>query len=836
MIRDMWTIFRRELATYFNSTIGYIFIVAFLGLNGVMFMLGFLQYPVAEMRMMFDILPAVLCVFVPAITMRLWAEDRSGNTLELLLTFPMKPVSIVLGKYFASLAFLILALAGTLTIPLMLGSLGDPDGGQIFSSYVGAFLLGASFLAMGLFLSGLVKDQIVAFVLALTACIAVFLLSWGLVAAAIDDYIPGLGGNLQKVVGATGHYYVFTKGIIEATGIVFFVVWTVVFLVLNGMFMELRGRRSAKATFTLAVVLCLAIGMLFNALIADSSLGRFDFTEGRVHTVSEGSAKILSELKVPVQVKYYVTPSCEMPTELKSIERDVLDKLQEMRLVSGGKLEFKPIHMRAANVLAKTAPADEDSNDEKSEEHSLEERMLDKGVQPFSISARRQTGTISEMVYSCIGVAYKEKSEEIIPQITPARLADLEYSLVSTIYRLTREKPATVAMVAPVEQIPPVVAMQYRRMGRPVPPPRDYYETVQRLLMQEKYQVLRIAFNKNEPLPPEYDALVVINPQELNERQRWEIARALAQGGKVFLAVQNYTWKYDLKRGRLDISRQDVNPQINELLKEYGVSVDEKILMDSNAAEIRISRNQLEQMFGGGASVKLPTHLMLKRESFNLDDPLTSRLGTLLYTWGTAIKLNEDTLKKHGLQATTLISTSEQAWTIPPVKSLLRKDVQPPLADLKAYPIAVRIKGQFPDVYKEKKRPEWPDDSKMSGRPPMPPPPDPPAGPLKPAEGELILVGCAQMYHRNALSQGSWGLLLNSVDSLALSDDLVGVRSNKQFDRSISEAKVSAATRVVWSFVNCVLVGLVLIGIGVTRSIMRLGARARYAAGITTTT
>lgn len=141
-MRDLITIMRRELAEYCNSPIGAIFLVVFALIASGLFVTEFFLFPVAELRGLFQVLPFMLCVFVPAVAMRLWAEERSSNTMEMLLTFPMHPMSLVLGKYLAGFCFLLLALASTLLLPLMVTALGRPDFGQIASSYLGAILLG----------------------------------------------------------------------------------------------------------------------------------------------------------------------------------------------------------------------------------------------------------------------------------------------------------------------------------------------------------------------------------------------------------------------------------------------------------------------------------------------------------------------------------------------------------------------------------------------------------------------------------------------------------------------------------------------------------------------
>jgi len=149
------TIFRREIAAYFNAAIAYIFIIVFVLLNSGLYMTQFFVIGFADMRPFFTTLPFILAVFLPAVTMRLWAEEKRGNTLELLLTFPVPTRTLVIGKFLASFVFYLAALLGTLTIPIMIKAVGNPDVGAMASGYIGAALMGAFFLSIGIFISGL---------------------------------------------------------------------------------------------------------------------------------------------------------------------------------------------------------------------------------------------------------------------------------------------------------------------------------------------------------------------------------------------------------------------------------------------------------------------------------------------------------------------------------------------------------------------------------------------------------------------------------------------------------------------------------------------------------
>lgn len=238
---NVGTIFRRELRSYFDSPIAYIFMIVFLLLTVGWYMTTFFLAQAADMRGFFANLPLFLLFFLPAITMRLWAEERRIGTLELLMTLPMKGWQVVLGKYLAALSFYAIALAGTLTVPVMLVALGNPDLGAIFAGYLGSLLLGALYLSIGIFVSGLFRDQIAAFVVGLVACFFFFIVGDGTVAGTIDGWISGLGAFLQRHVGLMEHFSDIQRGVIDLRNIVYFVSMSALFLVLNTL--SLEGRR-----------------------------------------------------------------------------------------------------------------------------------------------------------------------------------------------------------------------------------------------------------------------------------------------------------------------------------------------------------------------------------------------------------------------------------------------------------------------------------------------------------------------------------------------------------------------------------------------------------------
>ncbi|MDX9975968.1 MAG: hypothetical protein RBU21_23520, partial [FCB group bacterium] len=318
-----------------------------------------------------------------------------------------------------------------------------------------------------------------------------------------------------------------------------------------------------------------------------------------------------------------------------------------------------------------------------------------------------------------------------------------------------------------------------------------------------------------------------LDPRSFNERQRWEVARALHAGKPVILAVQNYEWDYQVTRqGRLNPTKRDENPGLNELLEQYGLGVSRDILMDESNFPLNIQMgNDLLAMLAPQA-VSLPTHVLLTGQSMNSDTSITNRLSSILYLWGSALDINQDELTKHGLTSTTLMSTSDKAWTVPADAPIEGTYYEAPKTGLKSYPVMAMITGQFPDVYSGKERPKW--DQPRQQRPDMPPPPEEgEATPVTPAPGKLLLVGGSEMFRKNFLEgANNIDLILNSVDAVSLDERLVEVRGMKQADRAIP--KPTPGVRTFWKFVNYALGSIVIAAVGISVAAVRRNRRNAY--------
>jgi ABC-2 type transport system permease protein len=240
-MRIVFIIAARELASYFATPVASVFIVIFLVLQGALtFNLGdFFGRGQADLNPFFTFVPWVLLLLVPAITMRLWAEERRLGTIEMLLTLPITQTQAVLGKFLAAWAFCAIALILTFPFIITVNFLGHPDNGVIASGYVGAFLVAGAFLSVGSALSALTKNQVIAFVLAVAVCFLFAVASYPVVTDFLSRNTPILG-DIARRLAVLDRFQDFTRGVVSLRDLIFFASFIGFFLFLNAVIVDQR--------------------------------------------------------------------------------------------------------------------------------------------------------------------------------------------------------------------------------------------------------------------------------------------------------------------------------------------------------------------------------------------------------------------------------------------------------------------------------------------------------------------------------------------------------------------------------------------------------------------
>jgi gliding motility-associated transport system permease protein len=243
-MRVIWTIAKRELGSYFSSPVAYVFLVIFLLLTGFFtFTAGnFFERGEASLAAFFGWHPWLYLVLVPAVGMRLWAEERRSGTLELLLTMPVAPWQAIIAKFVASWIFIGVALALTFPAVVTVNVLGEPDNGMIVAGYFGSFLLAGAYLAITSMTSAMTRNQVVAFILSVVLCLFLILAGFNPVTDLLVRWASPAVVDTVAAFSVITHFDGFQRGVVDLRNLVFFL--SVIGFALFATGVIIRGHRA----------------------------------------------------------------------------------------------------------------------------------------------------------------------------------------------------------------------------------------------------------------------------------------------------------------------------------------------------------------------------------------------------------------------------------------------------------------------------------------------------------------------------------------------------------------------------------------------------------------
>jgi len=411
-MRRILTVARHEVRGYFDQPTAYVLAVAFLGISLFLGFRNMYASNLASMRPMFDLLPILFAVFVPAATMRTLAEERRGGTLEWLMAQPLSETEVIAGKFLGNCIFVLITLAGT--VPTAVGMLmsSEADPGIVTAQYIGAALLASQLVALGVWASSMTRNQITAFIVAASLSFVLFLIGLPVVQIGLP---PALSGALARL-SVVSHFENVARGVVDLRDVLYFVSTTALFLVLaigavsrerlSEIRPEFKRLRLGMGVFVVLVLMANLLGSYVR--------GRLDLTAENLYTLSEGTEDLLGEIDDVVQIKLYA--SAELPPEIQIQLRDVRDLLADMRVASSGSI-----------VVSELNP--DDDEDAANEASAF-------GVFPIEFNVLRDDEFQIRRGYYGLALTYAN-DQEVMPLIE--RTDDLEFRLASAIYRMTTE-------------------------------------------------------------------------------------------------------------------------------------------------------------------------------------------------------------------------------------------------------------------------------------------------------------------------------------------------------------------------------------------------------------
>lgn len=774
-MRNVLTVFRKEFNSFFSSPAAWLFLGMFLIVNLFVFFWGeaFFARNIADLKPLFEWMPLLLIFLVAALTMRSWAEERRSGTLESLLTCPLSPFTLVMGKFLASLALVALALLLTLPLPITVSLLGPLDIGPVVGGYAASLFLAAAYIAIGLYMSGRSDNPIVALILTVAVGGVFYLLGSSTLTSLFGHKI---GGFLQ-LLGTGSRFDSITRGVLDARDIYYYLSIVGIFITLNLYSLE-RIRwagnisRPHHRQWGWLTGLAIINFILVNIWLSPIGTARMDLTRGHIYSLSPATKQYMQQLQEPLLIRGYF--SAKSHPLLEPLVPQIKDLLKEYQVAGGDKVrvEFVDPHT----------------------DQALEEEAAEKyGIRPvpFRMASRYQAGVVNS--YFNIVVAYGDKYEslsfedliEVKAQTTgepevllknpeyaitralrkvtnayqaggnvfadlrnpitfsgyisadnklPEALAELSRELKKTIkdiqqtaegklkvefvdpddnggalgrelqknygfspqvaslfdpkpfwfYMVLKGEGETVQVPLPTKlnsgELKKSIEAAMQRMAPgylktvaivtpPAPPMNPYMAQMgMRPPAGKRYAELRqmLAENvrtldtdlKDGKVPADADLLLLLGPDNLNEKQLFAVDQFLMQGGSVMVA----TSPFDVEiTGSLKASSHKSG--LEEWLAHNGLNLDGSMVLDPQNASLPVPvRRKL-----GPVSVQeikmmpYPHFPDIRTDGLNKDNPMTAALGQLTLNWASPIKLDPE--KNRNRKVVELFHSSPDSWT-----------------------------------------------------------------------------------------------------------------------------------------------------------------------------
>ncbi|MES2426596.1 MAG: gliding motility-associated ABC transporter substrate-binding protein GldG [Bacteroidota bacterium] len=772
----MYSILKKEITTYLSSLVAYVTIGVFLLVLGLFLWVfpssSIIDYGYAALDSLFSTAPYLFMFLIPGITMRSLAEERKEGTFELLLTRPLTHLQIVLGKYFAAVAIVVFALVPTLMYYYSVYVLGTPQGnidtGAVIGSYIGLFLLGSVFAAIGLFASAITKNQIIAFTIAVFLC---FFFYSGF------DSLSGLL-SLQSLgiqsLGITEHYQSISRGVLDTRDLAYFIILAALFIWLTVFVLLRQQQQKISKNITIgafAIVLCIG---LFTSL----AFTRIDFTKEGRYTISPVSRKILDSLPAPVRVTVYLEG--ELTGGMKRLQTATKDMLSDLQAYSHHKLQFDFVD--PLKGLA-TEQQEQTIND-----------LQARGIEATALSVKTDDGMIQKTIFpeALITANGKEIAVNLlqthIGQSDEEQLnnsiQNLEYAFISSIKKVSHGGRSRIGFTTGHDELNDLQL-------------DDAMKSLSDGFLVGRVDLKTIPFDSLVKI----SMMVVAKPNKpFTEAEKFKLDQYLMRGGKILWTIDQVSAELDSLRGhggeQLAFPKQ---LNLDDQLFVYGVRINYDLIADISAAQIPISTGNI----GGQAQIQMVPWLFYPIFMPLSKHPIVKNLDGIRGEFVSSI----DVLNISGIEKTLLLASSPYNKTLkaPHLLSLQSVEQEPDPKAFQSMPkaTAVLLEGKFVSDFKNRSEPDSVGENVTIKNESQP--------------TKMIVISDGDIFKNDVASDGSpyrlgldhytqqnfgnKNLLLNIADYMTDDSGLITLRNKEIKLRLLNRARVRNE-KLYWQIIN----------------------------------
>lgn len=812
----MFALYKKELSGFFTSLIGYLTIIVFLVLSALMLWVfesnfNILDYGFADMEGLFLIAPFLYLFLIPAITMRMLAEEKRTGTMELLLTKPVGEMTLIWSKFLAGITLVFLSILPTLICYFSVYTLGNPvgniDTGSVVGSYIGLLLLGCAFVAIGIFSSSLSSNQIVSFV-----CAAVISAFCYLGFESIYNMgAHGDTGLFIKSLGLRHHYESISRGVIDTRDVIYFASVVAIFLIATRFVLQKRKRAGWDKTRRIRLRrnnwiefgATLAI-LVFVNIIGYYLFARLDLTSERRYTLTKSTKKLLKDIDEPVLFRVYLEG--EFPSDFKRLQNETKEMLNQFRAYNKN-VEYEFIN-----------PNDFES---KEEQQVFYQKLAFKGIRPSQIQENTSEGTTTQVLVPAADVIFRgrETSIELLQNqkyvsqedLINNSIQNLEYTLSNAIRGLARPiKPRIGFTIGHGELNGPVLYDIQMTL-------QQYY-SLDTVRINENIQALterQLQDDSTYQFANKFDLLIIAKPtQTFTDKDLYILDQFIMYGGKVLWLIDALDASLDSLANKAQAIATTLPLNLDEMFFNYGFRINPNLLMDIQCRPIPMAVG----MVGDKPQLKFTPWFYFPELIPSSEHPIVRNLDIIKSDFISSIT----PIENQDISQTVLLTTSEytRVKNAPVIIDLAdgREEPDQRLYTHSQLPVALLVEGSFKSMWRNRLAPSFTSIPAMGFKESSEP-----TKMIVIADGDMIKnrYNASEGYgyplgfdHYTNTQYANKEFLLNAINYLTGDQDFMESRSRDIKLRKLDPVKIKEQ-RLTYQCINIILPSLLLIIAGV---------------------